>query len=100
MIQFIVNDLNQCFLCKLLELLVKMKLQCFPISWCSGGPRISQRGCQPLRGRQPIILANFSQQLHENEEISAQGGVHRAPQDPTMWWICLSSCIQLEPRLP
>ena len=39
----------------------------------SGGSRISQRGVrQPQRGAPAYYLTNFSQKLHENEEILVQ----------------------------
>ena len=38
------------------------------------GSRISQRGCQLLKGTPTYYLANFSQNLHENEEILGQMG--------------------------
>ena len=37
----------------------------------SGGSRISQRGRLPLRGTVTYYLTNYSQKLHENEEILA-----------------------------
>ena len=38
----------------------------------SGGGRISQKGCQPLRGAD-ILVNQFFSKLHENEEILERG---------------------------
>ena len=56
-----------------------------PVS--SGGSRISQRRGAYHKGGVPTdYLANFSQKLHENEEILGQRGAHipRAPLDPPL----------------
>ena len=54
----------------------------------SGGSRISQRGCANPKGGAPTYLPNFSQKLHENEEILAErGGGHASlapPLDPPL----------------
>ena len=39
---------------------------------CSGGSRISKRGLQSLKGAPTYYLTNFSQKLHEKEEILSQ----------------------------
>ena len=53
------------------------------LTFSSGGSRISQRrGANPKGGAPTYYLANFSQKLHENEEILGQRGGARVPRAP------------------